>query len=155
MNERIVKFKPRNQNKIFILNNILWNSFNIQWAENDTNQLSFTVYDDSSDLFKVIAVEASVFFDNQEYVIKTLAIDYAAGVSTIQITATHVSNELANFWKYEVNSGEKTYTVNDVLAFYLDGNKNGFSYQVIGNFDKQQITYLGNTNGKYIISNIL
>ena len=66
MNERIVKFKPRNQDKVFILNNILWNSFNIQWAENDTNQLSFTVYDDGSDLFKVIAVEASVFFDGQE-----------------------------------------------------------------------------------------
>lgn len=155
MNERIVKFKPRNQDKVFILNNILWNSFNIQWAENDTNQLSFTVYDDGSDLFKVIAVEASVFFDGQEYVIKTLAVDYAAGVSTIQITATHVSNELANFWKYEVNSGEKTYTVNDVLAFYLDRNKNGFSYQVIGNFDKQQITDLGNTNGKDMISKIL
>lgn len=155
MNERIVKFKPRNQDKIFILNNILWNSFNIQWAENDTYQLSFTVYDDGSDLFKIIAVESSIFFDGQEYIIKTLAVDYAAGVSTIQITATHVSNELANLWKYEVNSGEKTYTVNDVLAFYLNENNKGFSYQVIGNFDNQQITDLGNTNGKDMISKIL
>ena len=155
MNERIVKFKPRNQDKVFILNNILWNSFNIQWAENDTYQLSFTVYDDGSDLFKIIAVESSIFFDGQEYIIKTLAVDYAAGVSTIQITATHVSNELANLWKYEVNSGEKTYTVNDVLAFYLNENNKGFSYQVIGNFDNQQITDLGNTNGKDMISKIL
>lgn len=155
MNERIVKLKPRNQDKIFILNNILWNSFNIQWAENDTYQLSFTVYDDGSDLFKIIAVESSIFFDGQEYIIKTLAVDYAAGVSTIQITATHVSNELANLWKYEVNSGEKTYTVNDVLAFYLNENNKGFSYQVIGNFDNQQITDLGNTNGKDMISKIL
>ena len=155
MNERIVKFKPRNQDKIFILNNILWNSFNIQWAENDTYQLSFTVYDDGSDLFKIIAVESSIFFDGQEYIIKTLAVDYAAGVSTIQITATHVSNELANLWKYEVNSGEKTYTVNDVLAFYLNENNKGFSYQVIGNFDNQQITDLGNTNSKDMISKIL
>lgn len=116
MNERIVKFKPRNQDKIFILNNILWNSFNIQWAENDTYQLSFTVYDDGSDLFKIITVESSIFFDGQEYIIKTLAVDYAAGVSIIQITAIHVSNELANFWKYEVNGGEKTYTVNDVIS---------------------------------------
>lgn len=155
MNERIVKLKPRNQDKIFILNNILWNSFNIQWAENDTYQLSFTVYDDGSDLFKIIAVESSIFFDGQEYIIKTLAVDYAAGVSTIQITATHVSNELANLWKYDVNGGDKIYSVNDVLAFYLDGNKNGFSYQVIGNFDNQQITDLGNTNGKDMISKIL
>jgi lysozyme len=155
LNERIVKLKPRNQDKIFILNNILWNSFNIQWAENDTYQLSFTVYDDGSDLFKIIAVESSIFFDGQEYIIKTLAVDYAAGVSTIQITATHVSNELANLWKYEVNSGEKTYTVNDVLAFYLNENNKGFSYQVIGNFDNQQITDLGNTNGKDMISKIL
>ncbi|MDU7058070.1 MAG: phage tail protein, partial [Ligilactobacillus salivarius] len=155
MNERIVKLKPRNQDKIFILNNILWNSFNIQWAENDTYQLSFTVYDDGSDLFKIIAVESSIFFDGQEYIIKTLAVDYAAGVSTIQITATHVSNELANLWKYEVNSGEKTYTVNDVLAFYLNENNKGFSYQVIGNFDNQQIMDLGNTNGKDMISKIL
>ena len=155
MNERIVKFKPRNQDKIFILNNILWNSFNIQWAENDTYQLSFTVYDDGSDLFKIITVESSIFFDGQEYIIKTLAVDYAAGVSIIQITAIHVSNELANFWKYEVNGGEKTYTVNDVLAFYLNENNKGFSYQVIGDFDKQQITDLGNTNGKDMISKIL
>lgn len=58
-------------------------------------------------------------------------------------------------WKYDVNGGDKIYSVNDVLAFYLDGNKNGFSYQVIGDFDKQQITDLGNTNGKDMISKIL
>lgn len=77
MNERIVKLKPRNQDKIFILNNILWNSFNIQWAENDTYQLSFTVYDDGSDLFKIIVVESSIFLTVKNILLKTLAVDYA------------------------------------------------------------------------------
>ncbi|WP_241700013.1 hypothetical protein [Ligilactobacillus salivarius] len=72
MNERIVKLKPRNQDKIFILNNILWNSFNIQWAENDTYQLSFTVYDDGSDLFKIITVESSIFLTVKNILLKHL-----------------------------------------------------------------------------------
>ncbi|MGU9993190.1 phage tail protein, partial [Ligilactobacillus salivarius] len=128
------------------MNNILWNSFNLQWAVNETYQVTFTIYDDGLELFKLVEVEASIYFDNQEYIIKNLSVNHSSGMSTIQITATHISNELSTLWKYDVNSGDKIYSVNDVLAFYLDGNKNDFSYQVIGNFDKQQITDLGNTN---------
>lgn len=151
----VVTIKPRNQDKVFIMNNILWNSFNLQWAMNETYQVSFTAYDDGSKVFKLIEVEAHIFFDNQEYVIKNLSVSHSSGVSTIQITATHISNELANLWKHEVNNGEKTYSINDVLAFYLNNNNQGYSYEVLGDFDKQQISNLGNSSAKDGITKII
>lgn len=46
------------------------------------------------------------------------------------------------------------YTINDVLKFFLDGNNLGFTWQVIGNFDKARIARITEGNGNDMLSKI-
>ncbi|KRM92790.1 minor structural protein [Loigolactobacillus rennini DSM 20253] len=101
-----------------------------------------------------MSVEASVYWQGQEYIIKQVVSAHSSGVNTIQVTAVHVAYEVSRVRQRQVKTGTLTYSVNDVLAFYLSGNKLGFTWQVIGNFDKQQITDLGNSSGKDMLSKI-
>lgn len=116
--------------------------------------MQFTAYDDGSVAYSSLSAEASVYWQGQEYIVKQAIPDYNSGVSTIQVTATHVAYEVGRIRQRQVKTGTLTYSVNDVLAFYLKGNKLGFTWQVIGNFAKQQITDLGNSDGKDMLSKI-
>ncbi|KRM92866.1 minor structural protein [Loigolactobacillus rennini DSM 20253] len=121
---------------------------------NSQYQLEFTAYDDQSVAYNSLSVEASVYWQDQEYIVKQVASAHSSGVNTIQVTAVHVAYEVSRVRQRQVKTGTLTYSVNDVLAFYLSGNKLGFTWQVIGNFDKQQITDLGNSSGKDMLSKI-
>lgn len=137
------------------LNCVLWNSFYITWEANNTFEMQFTAYDDGSVAFGMIDSESSLFFDNQEYIIKQCVPDYNANVNTIQITATHVYNETSRIWQRTVKEGTLTYSVNDVLSFYLYSNSYGFTYEVVGSFDSQQIDSLGGDSAKDGLSKIV
>lgn len=137
------------------LRSVLFNSFYLQPTVNDSYQLQFTAYDDKSVAFNLLTVEASVIWDNQEFVIKQIAPDYSGGVTTIQVTATHIGYDIERIFQRNVKSGTASYTVDDVLSFYLKGNELGYTWQVIGTFDKQQITDLGNGTGKDMLSKIV
>ncbi|WP_080392132.1 phage tail protein [Lactiplantibacillus plantarum] len=137
------------------LRSLVFSSFYIQPTVNDSYQLEFTAYDDKSVAFNLLTVEASVIWDGQEFVIKQLVPDYSGGVTTVQVTAIHVGYCLDRVFQHSVKSGEKTYTVNDVLEFILGSNELGYTWQVIGNFEKAQITDLGNCNGKDMLSKIV
>ncbi|KRL54944.1 minor structural protein [Paucilactobacillus oligofermentans DSM 15707 = LMG 22743] len=117
--------------------------------------MQFTAYDDGSVAFGMIDSESSLFFDNQEYIIKQCVPDYNANVNTIQITATHVYNETSRIWQRTVKEGTLTYSVNDVLSFYLYSNSYGFTYEVVGSFDSQQIDSLGGDSAKDGLSKIV
>ncbi len=137
------------------LRSLVFSSFYIQPTVNDSYQIEFTAYDDKSVAFNLLTVEASVIWDGQEFVIKQLVPDYSGGVTTVQVTAIHVGYCLDRVFQHSVKSGEKTYTVNDVLEFILGSNELGYTWQVIGNFEKAQITDLGNCNGKDMLSKIV
>lgn len=137
------------------LRSVLFNSFYLQPTINDSYQLQFTAYDDKSVAFNLLTVEASVIWDGQEFVIKQIAPDYSGGVTTIQVTATHIGYDIERIFQRNVKSGTASYTVDDVLSFYLKGNELGYTWQVIGKFDKQQITDLGNGTGKDMLSKIV
>lgn len=47
------------------------------------------------------------------------------------------------------------YSLEDVLKYYLDGNTLGFTYQIIGNFDKARIEQLQDGNGTDMLSKIV
>ncbi|MFT8725385.1 phage tail protein [Liquorilactobacillus nagelii] len=140
-----------------ILSCLLWDTFQVQWSQNSAYQIQFTAYDDKSVSYALLQSETSIFFNDQEYIIKTCEPDFNAGVNTKQITATHVYNEIQYVRQYSTKTGTLTYSVADVLAFYLDNNPNniGFTYRVFGEFTKQQITDLGNNSGKDMLSQIL
>lgn len=134
---------------------VLTNTFNINLEKNSQWQLSFTAYDDGSVAFNMLSVESSVWWDNQEYIIKQFQPDYSNGFTTYQVTAIHVAYEVARIRQRQTKTGTLTYSVNDVLSFYLSGNSLGFTWQVIGNFGKEQITDLGNSSGKDMLDKIV
>ncbi|MGH1586454.1 phage tail protein [Lactiplantibacillus plantarum] len=128
----------------------------LEWERNGTYQLSFTAYAGLEDLvaYEMLDVESSIFFDGQEFVIKQSLAEVQDNFTTKQITATHVYNEVSRIRQENVNSGEKTYTIDDVLSFYLKDNTLGFTWKVIGDFDNQQITDLGGDSAKDCLSKI-
>lgn len=126
------------------------------WEKNNTYQLAFTAYlADNALAFEMLDTEASVFFDGEEYIIKQSSVEAQEGFITKQITATHVYNELVRIRQRNANTGTKTYSVDDVLSYYLKGNQLGFTWEVHGNFDKQQITDLGGDSAKDGLSKII
>ena len=137
------------------LQSVLFNSFNISVEKNSQWQLSFTAYDDGSIAFNSLSVESSIFWDGQEYIIKQFDPQYTGGFTTYQVAAIHVGYEVSRIRQRETKTGTLTYTVNDVLSFYLKGNSLGFTWQVIGKFDKEQITDLGNSSGKDMLDKIV
>lgn len=116
--------------------------------------MQFTAYDDKSTGFRLIDSESSLFFAGQEFVVKQCVPDFNAQVDTVQITASHVQNEVNRIWQRDIRSGTVTYSVQDILAFFFDGNELGFSYEVIGDFETQAIDDLGNCSAKDGLSKI-
>lgn len=136
------------------LRSVLFDTLCIQVELNSQYQIEFTAYDDKSVAYNSLSVEASIYWQGQEYIVKQIVSAHSSGVNTIQVTAVHVAYEVSRVRQRQVKTGTLTYSINDVLAFYLSGNKLGFTWQVIGNFDKQQITDLGNSSGKDMLSKI-
>lgn len=133
---------------------IVWNSFQVDWEKNSTYQLQFTSYADGSIGYDLLDVESSIFFDGQEYIIKQCMTDFSKGLETKNISAIHIFNEIKRVKQRKVKTGTHVYLPEDVLAFYLTDNSFGFSWKVIGEFEKQQITDLGNSDGKDMFSKI-
>ncbi|WP_461241087.1 phage tail protein [Paucilactobacillus sp. N302-9] len=150
-----VLVKAINSSSVDRLISYLPDSFNIQWQVNDTYSLSFTAWDDGSAAFANLTVESTVTFDNTEYVIKQATPDDSSGLTTVDITATHIYSDCSRVFQHNVKSGDASYTPGDILKYYLDGNKLGYSYSVIGKFDKQTISDLGNGSAADALSTIV
>ncbi|MHC3377747.1 phage tail protein [Ligilactobacillus equi] len=133
---------------------VIWSTFYVTWAVNQSWELHVTLMDDSSLAYELADIEGSIFFDNQEYIIKQCGPDYNLGANTKELTCTHVYNQLSQIRKTESNEDEKTYSLEDVLNFFLDGNKLGFSYEIHGAFENQRIQGLGNGSGMDMLSQI-
>lgn len=130
-------------------------SFYEHWQKNSVWELVFTAIDDHSVAFADLNSEASIFWQNQEFIVKQCVSDYNNGLITKEITASHVMYECSRFRQHSIKSGTLTYSVNDVLTFIFENNPLGFSYEVNGNFTNQQITDLGNCSGQDGLSKIL
>lgn len=134
------------------------NSFTLTYADNETNQITFTAYNDGSPSWDRIAVESTVTFNDQPYMIKTVS-PKLSDSDTVDVTAIHyINSELTRVVQPNVNTGTITYTVDKVCSFFLNDpqiNPFGFNYHIYGSFDKQQIENLGNCSAKDMISKIL
>lgn len=137
------------------LRSLLCNTFSITVEENSQWQLQFTAYDDGSVAFNMLSVESSIWWDGQEYIIKQFQPNYVSGFTTYQITAIHVGYEVARVRQRTTKTGTLTYSVDEVLSFYLTNNKLGFTWEVLGYFPRKQITDLGNGSGKNMLDQIV
>mgnify|MGYP000977371137 CR=1 FL=1 len=133
-------------------------SLQVQWGQNSTYQISFTAFDDGSVSYTMLSEEAQVEFNGQNYIIKQAVEDASGGVDTKTITASHIYNEINRVRQRKTKTGTLTYSVQDVLSFYLDdkvANSFGFTWSVFGDFDKQQIENLGNSSGSDMLAKIV
>lgn len=136
----------------------LSNSFQYQYEDNQTNQLQFVAYDDGSPSFSCIANESTIIFNNDLFIIKSVEED-DTGSELYTVTAIqYVNSEIGRVMQRNIRSGVLTYTIKDVLDFFLNdqvANPFGFGYRVFGDFDKQQIENLGGSSGKDMIQKII
>lgn len=134
------------------------NSFEYQYEDNQTNQIQFVAYDDGSPSFAYIANESTVMFNNDLFIIKNIEED-DEGIGLYTVTMMqYVNSEIGRVRQRNMRSGVLTYSVQDVLDYFLNdkvANPFGFTYQVFGDFDKQQIENLGACSGKDMISKII
>ena len=141
-----------------ILSCFIKNSFQYEYEDNQTNQITFTAFDDGSPSFAFIESESLIRFNNDLFVIKSVEED-DTGTELYTVTAVqYVNSEISRVRQRNIKNGTLTYTVNDVLNFFLNdqaANPFGFSYRVFGDFDKQQIENLGNCSGKDMVSKIV
>lgn len=137
------------------LRSIMLDTLTIQVEENSSYQLSFTAYDDGSISFKLLSVEASIYWGNDEYIVKQFQADHTNGFTTYQVTAVQACYDISRIRQRKTKTGTLTYSVNDVLSFYLQGNPFGYTWRVIGEFEKRQITDLGNGSGKDMLDQIV
>jgi hypothetical protein len=134
------------------------NTFNYQYENNQTNQIQFTAYDDGSPSFSALGIESLITFNGDLFVVKQIQ-PTLTGVNLPQVTAIqYVNSEISRIFQHNTQTGTLTYTVQDVLNYWLsDSSVNflGFSYAVHGDFDKQQIQDLGNGSGSDMTSKII
>lgn len=155
-NPNVILVKGLHSTSVEPLTAFVPSSVQITWEKNNTYQLTFTAFSSPKNLvaFEMLDVESSVFFDGEEYIVKQSSVVAQGGFTTKQITATHVYNEVVRIRQRNTNAGTKTYSVDDVLSYYLKDNQLGFTWEVHGNFDSQQITDLGGGSAKDGLSKI-
>lgn len=137
------------------LQSILNSTFNISWENNSNYQITFTAYDDKSVAYALLTAENIVTFNGQQFVIKQNVPNYSGGYSSVAITATHIYMDVRKIFQHNKKDSTLTYSVNDVLSFYLANNKFGYSYEVKGTFPKKQISDLGGSNAYDGLSQII
>lgn len=137
------------------LQSILNSTFNVSWENNSNYQITFTAYDDKSVAYALLTAENIVTFNGQQFVIKQNVPNYSGGYNSVAITATHIYMDVRKIFQHTKKDSTLTYSVNDMLSFYLANNKFGYSYQVKGTFPKRQISDLGGNNAYDGLSQII
>ena len=145
-----------------LLLDFAYDTFDYEYERNSSRQISFTAYKTTKneDVFNMLQNEAFIDYQGQRYVIKDATASYNGLVFTKEITAFHIMYEFQNhFVSKDITSEELNDEVTDdetdtlmsldqYLNFIFKDNKLGYSYKIIGNFNKSlPVTDLGDKNG--------
>lgn len=149
-----------------ILTDFNTESFAYEYERNNTRQISFTTFKTSKneDIYNLLQNEAYLDYKGQRYVIKSCAASYDGLIQTKEITASHIMYEFQNHYvskdisKESLNedssdSKPQQVTLKEYLEFAFKDNKLGFSYEIVGDFNKSvSIEELGSKNAiEYIV----
>lgn len=142
-------------------------SFKYEYEMNNERAVSFTAYKTNvnADIFNMLQNEAIVLWKGQKYIIKQTQIKSGNIMLTVEVTAKHIFMEFQNHYilkdleNEEMNNEDNededkpSYTLEQYLQFGFNGNKLGFTYQIVGDFNKRVIIdELGNKNGmEYLV----
>lgn len=146
-----------------ILTDYDFDSWKLNYERNNERSIEFTVYKTSMnrDLFDFLLNEMLLEWEGQNYVVKSTSIKYDGLNVMNEITAKHIFMEFQNHYIQKDLEDEKlnneetadednkpTMTLEQYLDFGFKGNKIGFTYEIVGNFDQRvAVDELGNKNG--------
>ncbi len=130
--------------------------FKETWAKLENWQVSFSIYRLTQNEFEyhLIANEQVIIFEGQEFVIKNCELASVGTVEAKLIEATHISYNIQDYTQDNVNEGKKTYSIDEVLKFGISGNDLGYTYSIVGSFDKVQIENLGDMDGMEVVNKV-
>ena len=89
---------------IFMLQSVIQDTIEISWEVNSSYQAQFTAWDDGTEAFQLLECQNMVEIAGQWFVIKQLEPDYSGGITTVQVTLSHVSNEISRLRLYDSNT---------------------------------------------------
>lgn len=137
-------------------------SFKYEYEKNSGRSISLTAFKTNvnADIYDMLQNEAILIWRGQQYIIKTTNPKSNNIILTNQITAFHIMFEFQNhFIDKDLESEElnnevdeehipPTWTLEQYLTFGFKDNKLGYSFKIVGDFDKRiSIDEVGNNNG--------
>lgn len=122
-----------------ILIDFEYDDFTENWKKNDEWCISGKVYKTEFNLptYDILENEVAVIYDGQYFIVKTCEPKGEGDFVYKEFTATHIMFEV----KFHIvhNKLTKRFGINEILDFTLKGNKHGYSYEVIGDFEKDRV----------------
>lgn len=125
----------------------LQKSFKETWNKNDTWTITFSVIEQDmyAKAISLISTENIITYSGQEFIIKQSNREINNGTSTYTITASHrYYDDATNVRNNSAYNGTKTWSFQDAVNYFVNGNDQGVSVEFRGNFPTVQIENLGN-----------
>lgn len=126
-----------------------------EWQKNSTWSVNFSVTKTKRNAyaFDMLQQEAMICLDGQWFVIKQLEPTANGKVLSKSITANHIYFICQDHRRYEQKS--QTWSIEDALHWTFDGNKLGFTWEVVGHFEKVQMDNFGDANALSMVETII
>ncbi|GKU81195.1 phage tail protein [Niallia sp. NCCP-28] len=139
-----------------ILIDIDYGGFSYDYEKNTSRQLSFTAYETIYNKFSfdLLTGDAVIVYQGQEFVIKQCTPKVVGKRQTKDITAVHVSFTVQDHYQYDAKESAAEYSLDDIMKFAINGNELGFTYEIVGDFEKQTIESISANDAKNIINDI-
>lgn len=122
-----------------------YGSFRYEFQQNNMRNIQFVVYltELNHFSFDLLTTEATIIYNDQLFVVKTCEHTGNGTLRTKEVTAHHIGQTCVNYVQRKIQSGVKTYSIDEMLTHGFQGNKGGFTFKIHGTFAKQQIENLG------------
>lgn len=139
-----------------ILIDIDYNGFSYDYAKNTSRQITFTVFQTNYNKFSfdLLSGDAVIVYDGQEFIIKQCTPKVVGALQTKDITAAHISFTVQDHYQYSSKESSAEYSLDDVMKFAIGGNELGFTYQIIGDFEKKTIESISANDALSLINDI-
>ncbi|PAD39822.1 phage tail protein [Terribacillus sp. 7520-G] len=121
-------------------------SFAEDWQRNSSWQISFDVTgtDRNSFAFDLIKDESIIYYKSERYIVTQLDEQATGRQLTKSVLATHEFYQLQHDRQENTISGRKS--INECIEHLLKGSKRGYTFEIIGTFDKVDQENFGNIN---------
>jgi hypothetical protein len=126
-----------------------------EWQKNSTWSVNFSVTKTKRNAyaFDMMQQESMICLDGQWFVIKQLEPTASGKVLSKSITANHIYFTCQDHRQY--NQKSQTWSIEDALHWTFDGNTLGFTWEVVGHFEKVQMDNFGDANALSMVETII